>query len=170
MNGFESQQQTCVPPPLKEGRLREQHQEICMLTNISWRRLDFNKGKVALFLSFPNDYWLHKEQVFPRIFYDSVIFVTFWLLVSHLATSIVGRVADWWWLWGQGDHSQHWAPGSGGASLLTECDCFCGYWSNRGTHGYHLAICVTSVTDIVTSQHSTPVLGNGFIIWFEHQS
>ena len=51
MNGFESQQQTCVPPPLKEGPLGSQHQEICMLTSLAGIRYEFNNGKVALFLS-----------------------------------------------------------------------------------------------------------------------
>ena len=53
MNGFESQQKTCVPPPLKEGRLGYGQQQICMSAFLAWLRYEFNNGKVALFLSFP---------------------------------------------------------------------------------------------------------------------
>ena len=56
MNGFESQQQTCVPPPLKEGRLGYQQQQICMLARLALLRYEFNNGKVALFPSFPIDF------------------------------------------------------------------------------------------------------------------
>ena len=61
MNGFESQQQTCVPPPLKEGRLGYQQQQICMLAIHSWLWYEFNNGKVAFpidFLGSQMDSWV----------------------------------------------------------------------------------------------------------------